>query len=134
MLKKEKGVSTQKFYINVLIGAAVAAGVILLTMLIAAALMVLLGIDVMYSSPFASVCAAIGTFCGGYFAARKNKTKGIVNGIMVAAIIFILVSAVAMIIDNNFTVMSFIHLAVITLAGCIGGIMGVNKNEKRKIV
>ncbi len=134
MLKKDKGVSTRGFYINVLIGAAVAAGVILLTMLIAAAIMVLLDINIMYASPISSVCAAIGTFCGAYLAARKNKSKGIVNGLMVAAIIYILVSIVALILDDDFTVMSLIHLAVIVLSGCIGGIMGVNKSEKRKIV
>ncbi len=134
MLKKEMGVSPRNFYTNVLIGVAVAAGVILLVMLIAAALMVLLDINVMYASPISSVCAAIGTFCGAYLAARKNKSKGIVNGLLVAAIIYVLISIVALILDDNFTVMSLIHLAVIVLSGCIGGIMGVNKNEKRKIV
>lgn len=134
MLKKEKRVWARNFYINVLIGAAVAAGVILLTMLTAAALMVLFDINIMYASPISSVCAAIGTFCGAYLAARKNKAKGIVNGLMVAAIIYVLVSIVALILDNNFTVMSIIHLAVIVLSGCIGGIMGVNKSEKRKII
>ena len=134
MLKKEMRVSTRSFYINALIGASVAAGVILLAMLIAAAIMVLLDINVMYASPISSVCAAIGTFCGAYFAARKNKSKGIVNGFIVAVIIYILVGIVALFLDSNFTVMSLIHLAVIVLSGCIGGIMGVNKQEKRKII
>lgn len=134
MLKKEMGVSTRSFYINVLIGTAVAVGVILLTMLISSAIMVLLDINIMYASPISSVCAAIGTFCGAYFSARKNKSKGIVNGLMVAAIIYILVGIVALFLDDNFTVMSLIHLAVIVLSGCIGGIMGVNKQEKRKII
>ena len=134
MLKKEMGVWAHNFYINVLIGAAVAAGAILLTMLIAAALMVILDINIMYASPISSVCAAIGTFCGGYFSARKNKSKGIVNGLLVAAIIYVLISIVALILDDGFTVMSLIHLVVIVLSGGIGGIMGVNKNEKRRIV
>lgn len=134
MLKNEVKNSVRDFYINVLIGAAIAAGVILLTMLIAAAIMVLLDINIMYASPISSVCAAIGTFCGAYYAARKNKSKGIVNGLMIAAIIYVLVGVVALFMDSNFTVMSLIHLAVIVLSGCIGGIMGVNKSEKRKIV
>ncbi len=134
MLKNEVKILARNFYINILIGAAVAAGVIILTMLIAAAIMVLLDVNIMYASPIASVCAAIGTFSGAYFSAVKNKSKGIVNGLMIAAIIYVLVGIVALFLDSNFTVMSLIHLAVIVLSGCIGGITGVNKNEKRKIV
>ncbi len=134
MLKKDIRGTTRSFYINVLIGVAVALGVILLTMLIAAAIMVLLDINIMYASPISSICAAIGTFCGAYFAARRNTKKGIVNGLMVAAIIYVIISIVALFLDSNFTVMSLIHLAVIVLSGCIGGIMGVNKTEKRKII
>lgn len=134
MLKKDIGVSTRSFYINVLIGALAAAGIIVLIMLVAAAIMVLLDVNIMYASPISSVCAAIGTFCGGYFAARKNKSKGVINGLLVAIIIYLLVSVVALILDSNFTVMSLIHLAVIVLSGCIGGIMGVNKRDKRRIV
>ena len=65
MLKKDIGVSTRSFYINVLIGALAAAGIIVLIMLVAAAIMVLLDVNIMYASPISSVCAAIGTFCGG---------------------------------------------------------------------
>ena len=134
MLKKNMGVSTRDFYINVLLGAAVAAGTILLTMLIAAAFMVFLDIKVRYASPIASVCAALGTLAGGYFAAIKNKSKGIVNGFFVAIIIYLLIGIVALFMGSKFTAMSVIHLAVILLSGCIGGILGVNKNTKRKII
>ena len=134
MLKKDIGVSTRSFYINVLIGALAAAGIIVLIMRVAAAIMVLLDVNIMYATPISSVCAAIGTFCGGYFAARKNKSTGVIHGLLVAIIIYLLVSVVALILDSNFTVMSLIHLAVIVLSGCIGGIMGVNKRDKRRIV
>ena len=134
MLKKQVQGKNSDFYINILIGSAIAVGVILLTMLIAAALMVFFNISVKYASPIASVCAGFGTFIGSYFAARKNGQKGILNGIMTAAIIFVFVTIVSVFLNDRMTIISLIHLAVIVLSGCIGGIMGVNKREKRKII
>ncbi len=134
MLKKQTQDKGSNFYINILIGAAIAVGVILLTMLIAAALMVFFNISVKYASPIASVCAGFGTFIGAYFAARKNGVKGLINGLLVAAVIFVIVTIVSAFLNDQMTIMSLIHLAVIVLSGCIGGIMGVNKREKRKIV
>ncbi len=134
MLKKQTQNKSNSFYINILIGAAVSVGVLLLALLIAAALMVFFNISVKYASPIASVCAAIGTFTGAYFSARKNGEKGLINGLLIAGVIFVIVTIVSAFLNDKITAISFIHLAVILLSGCIGGIMGVNKTEKRKIV
>ena len=122
------------FYINVLIGAAIGVAISLILLFGVAALMVLLGWGSQYASPLSSVCAAVGAFIGGYFSARKNGAKGLLGGLLVAAAMFIIISIVGGFVSETVSLMSLIRLVIIALAASIGGILGVNKSSKLKIV
>lgn len=124
----------KNFYINVLIGAGIGIVVTLILLFGIAAIMVLGGMGSSYASPLSSVAAAIGAFIGGYFSARKNGAKGLLGGLLVAAVMFILFSVVGAFISEQVSLMSFIRLVIIGLAASIGGILGVNKSSKVKIV
>ena len=124
----------KSFYINVLIGAGIGVAVTLILLFGIAAIMVLGGMGSAYASPLSSVAAAIGAFIGGYFAARKNSAKGLFGGLLVAAVMFILITVVGAFVSEQVTLMSLIRLVIITLAASIGGILGVNKSSKLKIV
>ena len=124
----------KSFYINVLIGAGIGIVVTLILLFGIAAIMVLGGMGSSYASPLSSVAAAIGAFIGGYFSARKNGAKGLLGGLLVAAVMFILFSVVGAFLSEQVSLMSFIRLVIIGLAASIGGILGVNKSSKVKIV
>ncbi|MBE6797999.1 MAG: TIGR04086 family membrane protein [Ruminococcaceae bacterium] len=122
------------FYINVLIGAAIGVAISLILLFGVAALMVVFGWGSRYASPLSSVCAAVGAFVGGYFSARKNGAKGLLGGLLVAAFMFIIISIVGGFVSETVSLMSLIRLVIIALAASIGGILGVNKSSKLKIV
>ncbi len=124
----------KSFYINVLIGAGIGAAVCLVLLLGIAAVMVLSGIGNTYASPLSSVAAAVGAGIGGYFAARRNKSKGLICGALVAVIMFLVFSVIGAVLGSSITLMSLIRFVILLLSGVIGGILGVNKRDKRKIV
>ena len=124
----------KSFYINVLIGAGIGVAVTLILLFGIAAIMVLGGMGSAYASPLSSVAAAIGAFVGGYFVARKNGAKGLLGGLLVAAVMFILITVVGAFVSEQVTLMSLIRLVIIALSASIGGILGVNKSSKLKIV
>lgn len=123
------------FYINILIGAAIGIGITFLMLLIIAAVMVLLNIGSEFSSVLSSIAVALGGFIGAYFAARKNGSRGLINGAAVAAVMYIIISVVALFVNQGgVTLMSLIRGVILLLASGIGGIVAVNKQQKRKIV
>ena len=131
-MQNKKNNGNTSFYINILIGAAIGIGVTFLMLLVIAAVMVLLNIGNSYSSVLSSIAVALGGFIGAYFAARKNGSKGLINGAAVAAAMYIIISVVALFVNQGgLTLMSLIRGVI---ASCIGGIAAVNKQEKRKIV
>lgn len=124
----------KKFYINILIGAAVAAAVTVAVMLIIAAVMAAFSIGEEYASPLSTVSLAAGGIIGARLAAIKNGKKGLLCGSLTALILFLVITVAGMFVNDKFSVMTFIHFIVSVLSCCIGGILGVNKTEKRKIV
>lgn len=130
----KKEISTKEFYINVLIGTGIGAVISFLVLLIFAALMLLFNININMASPLSSIALAIGSGVGGYISAYKNKSKGFICGLINAGIMFLLVAVIGLILSRNITLMSLIHFAVTVLASLIGGILGVNKSDKIKVV
>lgn len=134
-MQNNKNKGNTSFYINILIGAAIGIGITFLMLLIIAAIMVLLNIGSNYSSVLSSIAVALGGFIGSYFAARKNGSKGLINGAAVAVVMYIIISVVALFVNQGgLTLMSLIRGVILLLASCIGGITAVNKQQKRKIV
>ena len=130
----KKEISTKQFYINILIGAAIGAVSTFLVLLIFAAIMLFFNININMSSPLSSIALAIGSGVGGYISAYKNKAKGFICGLINAGIMFLLIAIIGFILSRNITLMSLIHFAVTMLASLIGGILGVNKADKIKVV
>ncbi len=130
----KKEVSTKQFYINILIGAAIGAVIAFLVLLIFAAVMLIFNININMASPLSSVALAVGSGVGGFVSAYKNKAKGFICGLINAGVMFLLIAVIGLILSRNITIMSLIHFAVTILASLIGGILGVNKADKIKVV
>ncbi len=130
----KKEISTKQFYINILIGAAIGAVIAFLVLLIFAAVMLIFNININMASPLSSVALAVGSGVGGFVSAYKNKAKGFICGLINAGVMFLLIAVIGLILSRSITLMSLIHFAVTILASLIGGILGVNKADKIKVV
>lgn len=131
-IKNDK--TNEKFWINILTGAAIAAVITIGAMLLAAVIMTAAGGMRAYASPIAGVTLCIGTIIGARFAAFKNGSRGLICGSLTALVLFAVLTVAGMFVNNGFTVMTLIHFAISLLSGCIGGILGVNRTEKRKVI
>ncbi len=134
MVNKVSSNMGKAFFINALIGGIMGVVICMIMLFLVAAVMVLADLSSDLASPLSSVCAAVGAMVGGYFTSRKNKSRGIINGLLVAGIMFLIISVVGGFVSDTVSAMSLIRMAVIILSALIGAIFGVNKSSKVKIV
>ena len=74
---------------------------------------------------------ASGVFIGGYITAATAKERGLILGLLCGAAVFIISLIIGFIFDGGtITIMTPLRLAVLLLFGGLGGIKGVNRNEK----
>lgn len=79
-------------------------------------------------STFTIIIACIGVFFGGYIAAKISKEKGLITGMAVGLLLFIIVAVVsASVISEPFTVATLTKSLIFIIAGAIGGFTGVYK-------
>lgn len=77
---------------------------------------------------------AIGVFFGGYIASRINKSKGLIVGLCVGAVVLLALIASGFTIENStITIVTLLKAVVILLCSMLGGIKGVNVKEKIRI-
>lgn len=77
---------------------------------------------------------AIGVFIGGYIASRINKSKGLIVGLCVGAVVLLALIASGFTIENStITIITLLKAVVILLCSMLGGIKGVNVKEKIRI-
>lgn len=123
-----------KKYLPFVIGCAVGYLITLVLILIFAFLFLS---DALTSdkAPIASIIAlAVGSFVGGYITAFVKKEKGLVNGFITGLIMFLLVLSIALFNDSQFTVYTLVKAIVMLLLSSAGGILGVNKAQRRKMI
>jgi len=77
---------------------------------------------------------AIAVYFGSYIAARINKSKGLIVGISVGAIILIsLIASGFMVQNGTITITTLLKAIIILIFSALGGIKGVNIKEKIRI-
>jgi len=78
--------------------------------------------------------SVVSVFLCAYICSRIIKHNGLVWG-LVSGLIFFLIEFISglCVNDSQISYITFIKLALFSLAGCLGGIKGVNKKEKLKI-
>ena len=92
-------------------------------------------LDRAYSSAFATVAAAVGTLIGSYFTSYKIGTKGFKTGLIISLCIFFIITIISFAINKNgFSLNTLFHFIILLLSGFIGGVLGVNKNSRKKYI
>ena len=86
------------------------------------------------SALFATTSLAIGGFLSAFISSKKLKKKGIINGLICAAITFLLVLIISLIVDKGgITLNTLFNLIATVLSGLIGGISGVGQTKYDRI-
>lgn len=75
---------------------------------------------------------ALGTFAGGYVAARIIKSSGLIVGAITGAVVFTLTFIIGL-TRGGISLFALYRLTAYVFASLLGGILGVNKGDKIKI-
>ncbi|MBQ7288472.1 MAG: TIGR04086 family membrane protein [Clostridia bacterium] len=77
----------------------------------------------------------IGVYFAGYISAKTNGEKGLLYGVLSGLLQFLLFVLLSVFMDSDrFGLLFFIKLAFVLVLSALGGIIGVNRAAKRKIV
>lgn len=121
--------------IHILIGIIVGSGVSLIFMLICAFILTASDFDASVATPMSNICLALGAAVGGFVSAIAHRSRGLVVGAAVGFTMFILVTIVSLIVSGSeMSINTPLRLVIMTLIAAVGGIIGVNRTAKRKLI
>lgn len=74
------------------------------------------------------LCLAISAFISSFILCKSTKKKGLLHGVLINCISVVIIFIVSCILNNSVTVTNTlgIYIAICTLSGIVGGILGVN--------
>ena len=86
-----------------------------------------------YIKPMAIFSCALGSFFGGFIAARIKKINGFMYGLLMGIILFGIILLVSYFTYNEgFGIITLLRFGLMIISGVIGGSLGVNLKKKRK--
>lgn len=107
----------------------------IVAMVIFAVVMYFLESGYNYSPLFATVSIAVGCFFTALFLGSKLGKKGMLIGLSVGGITFIIVTLVSLLVNSGAVgVYTLLRLIILLLASLIGGIIGVNRKDSQKYI
>ena len=121
--------------IHISIGIGVGAAAAFLSMLLCAFVLTLSDFNASVAVPLSNICLAIGSAAGGFTASMLHRSKGLIIGAAVGFIMFALVTLISLIASgSSMTANTPLRLVVMTLIAAVGGIIGVNRAAKHKMM
>lgn len=131
MYNNKKAVKLRAVIIGTSVGTAVCA---LLMMLMTAIFLQMKSIPTGALPVAMQLLGAAGALTGGYVTVRITKCNGTVLGLLTALLMFIIITVVGMAVTKDtLTVNSITKCAAMLVAGCLGGILSVNKKQRVRI-
>lgn len=104
-----------------------------LFMVIFALILLFFDIDRTYAKPFATISIAMGSYIASRVSAKKIGDRGYIIGLIIGAVVFLVITALSLILGNSLSVNTIFHFIIIMLSSLVGGIAGVNKKQKKYI-
>ncbi len=118
----------------IVISVGVQIAVTIMLVAVFALLINLADIDYKYAPVFGSVSVGLGSLAGAFWHSLKKKSKGYLTGLAFGGGTFIAVTLIGLILNGGgMTVNTLFHFVIIMLASLSGGIIGVNKGDKKYI-
>lgn len=131
IIKKEASLNKKTYIFAVVLGVAIT----LVFMLLFAVLIYFMGLDRAYSTPFATISVAAGSFSAAFYIAKKRGDRGYLVGIVTGVLVFAVITVLSLIINRSgFNTNTIFHLIIILLSSTVGGILGVNKGKNKKYI
>ena len=95
--------------------------------------LLLFEIDLGYATLFATISLAIGVFFTSYFLAKSTKEKGCLIGFALGLFVFIMTLIISLFADDfSLSLNTLFRFIIYILTGCCGGIISVNKVNRKK--
>lgn len=135
MNKRKRNEPNNKYLRPLLTGIITGALVIAAIIMLCALFFVIRDMPQTAAMPIALVAAGIGSIIGGVAAARSMREQGMIIGGLTGLALFAITFIVSLFIDGGtFSIFTPMRFIIMTLAGALGGILGVNSSAKRKMI
>ena len=119
----------------VVIGLIVSLGVTMLLLLLFAVILTKYDASPFFITILSMTALSLGALAGGIVASKIFKKKGILMGAILGCALFLIVTIISTIVNfTGLTYQSLIKLGLCVLLSCVGGIIGVNTGNKRKLI
>lgn len=76
----------------------------------------------------------IGGFCTAHRICRQLKCNGLKNGAIIGCVLCSVITLVGCLLGNSFSSHTILRLLTTVLCSGVGGIVGVNRSGKRKMI
>ncbi len=120
---------------SVLIGLGIGTLSTLVLTSIFALIITVSPVSLKISGLIATLILVISGFAGGFFASMINKEKGLVTGAVTGFVYYICIVVLSLaILGSAVTSSLIIKLIVICISAALGGIFGVNRGVKNKLI
>lgn len=115
-----------------IIAGSIATAVVLLIM---ALILTLWDFSPDAAVPMSSIALAIGSFTAGILASKLYRRKGLLLGLLTGLFLFMIITLISLAVSKTgFSLFTLIRFFIIVLSSVIGGIMGVNTGNRKKII
>ena len=122
----------RKFATGSGIGAGIGMVISSIIIIMIAAVLAVANIPAMLIAPSTVFAIAVGSFCGGFASSRICGEKGMISGMISGIIFFLFLLATGGIIGiGDFGTGMIIKAIMVTCAGSLGGIIGVNYIKRK---
>ena len=120
-------------YLGVVISAAYGLLVILILLLIFSFILSSKDISSKMTAPIATLILVAGGMIGGYLCGKALKKNGILNGILIGCLQFMVLAIISLAMpQNEVGILALYKFLVLAVSACIGSILGVNRRSKMK--
>jgi len=135
MYNKTSRTEQADFYKPILFGLIISVIATVLILLIFSFLLTIRDMPAMTMPVFSAVSIAIGGFLGGLFSAKKAGKNGLLYGVITGAALYVIVLIASLIVSKGgVTMLTLIKLVITLISAAIGGIIGVNLKNRRKMI
>jgi len=87
------------------------------------------------ATPLSNICLAIGAFVSGLVCTLLHRSKGLVFGSLTGLILFAIITLVALFVNSgDITINTLLRLVFMVVLSAAGGVIGVNKSAKHKMI
>lgn len=119
---------------NIFRGSLVAILITIISLLIFSILLTHTNISEKSIVPVITIITAVSILTGSILSVSKIENRGLFNGALVGLIYILAIYILSSIINKNFTINlnSLILISSAVISGMMGGIIGVNMNNKKR--